>query len=131
MKIKDIEQFLPKYSDGSGFDVQIVYNTDKYGRYAWCEHDLYRPKTKPDQRELTIKALEPGIGRFGGNYDDTFAIIVEESEPVKEVPELVELEEQERKRKYEEEEKLRQQKEEQEERETFERLCHKYQKTEK
>ena len=75
LKIKDVEHLLPRYSDDSGFDVQIIY---KKGRrlLAFEDHDLYRPDEHPEQRNLEIVSLLPGLTRAGGHYDDTFTIVV-------------------------------------------------------
>ena len=127
MKIKELEPFLPKYNDGTGYDVKIRYNTSKWGG-PWCDSDLYRPETKPGQRDLTIKSLASGCPGFGGNYDDTFTIYVEESEVVPEDPRLVEIEKEKARLRYEKEEEQRRLKEEQEEKETYERLKRKYEK---
>lgn len=125
MKIKELEPFLPKYSDGSGYDVKIRYNTSKWGG-PWCDSDLYQPKTKPGQRELTIKLLTAGCLGFGGNYDDIFTIYVEESEVVPEDTELVKIEKEKARLKYEKEEEQRRLKKQQEERKTYEQLKRKY-----
>ena len=78
MKVKDLEPLLPRYSDNSGFDVQIIYNTDKRG-LAWCKYELYRPEENPKQRNLTVIGIRAGVLRFGGNYDDDLTLIVEET----------------------------------------------------
>lgn len=75
LKVKDIEHLLPRYGDDSGFDVQIIY---KEGRslLAFERSELYRPNEHPEQRELEIISLLPGLTRSGGHYDDTFGIVV-------------------------------------------------------
>ena len=124
MKIKEIEPYLPRYSDGSGYDVDIRYNTDKNGG-PWCKRDSYHPSTKPGQRDLTIKAIEPGCPGFGGNYYDTLTIYVEEKEIVKEDPVLVKREEDEYEAKMEAKREAERLAKEAEEKKIYEKWCKK------
>ena len=75
LTIKDIEHLLPRYADGSGFDVQIIYK-EGHRLLAFEHSELYRPNEHPEQRNLEIISLLPGLTRSGGHYDDTFAIVV-------------------------------------------------------
>jgi len=130
MKIKEIEPYLPKYSDGSGYDVDIRYNTSEHGG-PWCKRDSYHPSTKPGQRELTIKSIEAGCPGFGGSYDDTLTIYVEESEVVKEDPVLVQKEEDEYEAKMEAKREAERLAKEAEEKKIYEKWRHKYEEAEK
>ena len=76
MKVKELENILPKYNDGSGFDCQIIYNNGEHPLFL-CEHDLYKPNEKPEQRDLEVEKILPGLTRSGGNFDDTLAIVVD------------------------------------------------------
>lgn len=125
MKIKEIEPYLPKYSDGSGYDVDIRYNTDKNGG-PWCERDSYHPSTKPGQRELTIKSIAAGCPGFDGSYDDTLTIYVEESEMVEADPILVQKERDEYEAKMEAKREAARLAKEAEEKEIYEKWRRKY-----
>ena len=124
MKIKEIEPYLPKYSDGSGYDVDIRYNTSKHSG-PWCERDGFHPSTKPGQRDLTIKAIAPGCPGFGGNYYDTLTIYVEESEVVKEDAVLAQKERDEYEAKMEAKREAERVAKEAEEKKIYEKWCHK------
>ena len=76
MKVKELENILPKYNDGSGFDCQIIYNNGERPLFL-CKHDLYRPNEKPEQRDLEVEEILPGLTRSGGHFDDTLAIVVD------------------------------------------------------
>lgn len=124
MKIKEIEPYLPKYSDGSGYDVDVRYNTDEHGG-PWCERDSYHPSTKPGQRELTIKSIAAGCPGFGGSYDDTLTIYVEESEMVEADPVLVQKERDEYEAKMEAKREAERLAKEAEEKKIYEKWCRK------
>lgn len=130
MQIKEIEPYLPVYSDGSGYDVAIRYNTSEHGG-PWCERDNYHPSTKPRQRDLIIKAIAGGCPGFGGNYDDTLTIYVEESERVEEDPALVQKERDEYEAKMEAKREAERLAKEAEEKKIYEKWRHKYEEAEK
>lgn len=130
MKVKEIEPYLPKYSDGSGYDVDIRYNTSKSGG-PWCKRDSYHPSTKPGQRDLTIKSIQAGCIGFGGNYDDTLTIYVEESEIVEEDPALVQKERDEYEAKMAAKREAERLAKEAEEKKIYEKWRHKYEEAEK
>ena len=77
MRIKDLEPILPRYSDNSGFDCQIIYKDDKHPLFL-CRSELYRPNENPKQRELEVIGLQSGILRCGGHFDEDLVLIVKE-----------------------------------------------------
>ena len=79
LKIKDLKYMLPKYSDNSGYDCQIIYNNPRHALFL-CKHELYNPLEKPEQNELEVETILPGLTRTGGDYDYTLAIVVEAKE---------------------------------------------------
>ena len=117
MKVKDLEQFFPRWNDDSGFDVQIVYNEPKHEVVR--RSDSYHPTTKPGQRELTVKAIRCGLLHPGGSFDEQLTIYVEEIEKVEEDEELRRLE-------HEAWERAREKEQEERDRKEYERLKQKY-----
>lgn len=79
LKIKDLKHTLPRYSDDSGYDCKIIFNNPRHALFL-CDYELYNPSKKPEQDELEVETILPGLTRTGGDYDYTLTIVVEAKE---------------------------------------------------
>jgi len=81
MKVKEILSLLPKYPDGSAYDVTFVKKESEHTRLNWSRIDTYNQRTGKNEfsdelLNAEIESIEAGRVRPGGHFNPELHIYV-------------------------------------------------------